>query len=347
MWTPRVVVVSSARTYSAAFDVVAMLHAHGAELVGVPSAQAGNCFIDSLSFELKNSHIRGHLGFKRSLSFPHEPGKGRLLRPDMELTYDTLSRMSFDPHAALRLAQKAALDGAHQPSLEQQMPSFVWKGELDGALAWLAHKYKLREVIAGETDELEQILSLRNWIHGRWAHDSWNTPESFDALSILEDASHGKRFRCVEYALVLAQVYRAMGWQARFVRLAGQGAHAVTEVFTKKHKKWLLMDGQHAAHVTRNGLPIGVRELRDALRAKEKVEAPVDGRPLDYIEWVGGMLDTIMVSRNVSYGHELDALVVLLDPGQEAPKTKPHYLRSTTYLITRDADVLKSSPPLF
>ena len=45
---PHVVVLTSARTYSAGFDLAASLYKRGARVVGVPSAQAGNCFIDSL-----------------------------------------------------------------------------------------------------------------------------------------------------------------------------------------------------------------------------------------------------------------------------------------------------------
>ncbi|MEZ4573269.1 MAG: hypothetical protein R2849_23720 [Thermomicrobiales bacterium] len=48
--TFEVTVLTSARTYSAGFDMAAMLYKHGATIVGAPSSQAGNCFIDTLRY---------------------------------------------------------------------------------------------------------------------------------------------------------------------------------------------------------------------------------------------------------------------------------------------------------
>jgi hypothetical protein len=45
--TPRAIAVTSAYTCSAGFDLARLLHRFGAVVVGVPSARAGNCFIDA------------------------------------------------------------------------------------------------------------------------------------------------------------------------------------------------------------------------------------------------------------------------------------------------------------
>ncbi|MDA8346300.1 MAG: S41 family peptidase [Thermaerobacter sp.] len=103
-WTPQVVVVTSAWTYSAGFDVAAMLIRHGAVHVGVPSSQAGNCFIDTLRFQLTHSRLAGTISFKKSLLYPEDPESGALLRPRYELTYQHLCTYGFDPHASLSLA---------------------------------------------------------------------------------------------------------------------------------------------------------------------------------------------------------------------------------------------------
>lgn len=104
MWSPRIVVLTSARTYSAGFDVAAMLVKRSARLVGVPSSQAGNCFIDGLFFTLENSGLTGVISHKWSRLFPDEPERGTVLRPDIELTYDYLRSTGFDPNAAVLLA---------------------------------------------------------------------------------------------------------------------------------------------------------------------------------------------------------------------------------------------------
>jgi transglutaminase-like putative cysteine protease len=343
---PRVVVLTSARTYSAGFDLAASLYQRGARIAGVPSAQAGNCFIDSLGYELTNSRLRGSISYKRSLLFPGDPKAGEELTPDVELTYAAWAARGFDPDAAVTLALERHV-APPAPEASDDPPVFVWDGELDGVLPWLKRRYDLDGVVVQSVSELDRLTALRDWVHGRWEHDGYNQPRRFDALSILEEAAHGQRFRCVEYALVLAQVYRAMGYRARFVRLQGDGgAHAVTEVFAPELGKWVLMDGQHAAHVSRDGTPLSAVELRDAVaRGSEgALEAHVDGAPIDYLAWVKGMLDYVMVPRDVSYGHELDELIVLAPEGEAAPRKQPAYLRSTRYVTTHDRAALDEAP---
>ncbi|MBX3230852.1 MAG: hypothetical protein KIT84_01435 [Labilithrix sp.] len=106
-WKGRVVVLTSARTYSAGFDAVLDLRALGAKVVGVPPAQAANCFIDSLAFELPRSHLVGSISYKRSLGLPADPKNGELLRPDVELTYEAWQKRAFDPNAAYDLVAQA------------------------------------------------------------------------------------------------------------------------------------------------------------------------------------------------------------------------------------------------
>lgn len=104
-WTPQIVVVlTSAGTYSAGFDTAFMLLRHGAHVIGVPSAQAGNCFIDSLSYRLDHSGLEGFISHKWSRYFPNDPERGKLLRPDIELTYNYLVAQQFDPNATVKLA---------------------------------------------------------------------------------------------------------------------------------------------------------------------------------------------------------------------------------------------------
>ncbi len=103
-WTPRVVVLTSARTYSAGFDAVIQLRVHGASVAGVPSSQAANCFIDHMGFELTHSQVRGGMSFKWSVRMPDDPVGGTLLHPDRELTYAKFRELGFDPNATVILA---------------------------------------------------------------------------------------------------------------------------------------------------------------------------------------------------------------------------------------------------
>jgi len=120
-WSGKVVVLTSGQTYSAGFDLVALLVKHGATVVGVPSAQAGNCFIDGLPFRLARSGLEGTISYKQSLMFPDQPARGELLRPDVELTYERLSALGFDPNASVLLALEAL--GQPSPARATATPS--------------------------------------------------------------------------------------------------------------------------------------------------------------------------------------------------------------------------------
>jgi hypothetical protein len=103
-WTPQVIVLTSADTYSAGFDTALILLRHGAQIIGVPSAQAGNCFIDALFYKLEHSDLEGAISYKCSVQFPHDYEQGKMLRPDVELSYDYLVAQQFDPDATVKLA---------------------------------------------------------------------------------------------------------------------------------------------------------------------------------------------------------------------------------------------------
>lgn len=78
--------------------------------MGIPSSQAGNCFIDTLHFRLDKTGIRGNLSYKASRSFPGDPEMGEVLRPHRELTYEIAASMDFDPNASVLLALQLADD---------------------------------------------------------------------------------------------------------------------------------------------------------------------------------------------------------------------------------------------
>jgi hypothetical protein len=119
-WTPRVVVLTSGRTYSAAFDAVLQLRAHGAAVVGVPSSQAANCFIDTIGFQLAHSHLTGSISFKWSVGLPQDPKNGTILQPDRELTYADDRAFQFDPNATILLAMHDL--SSHKPVSTEGRP---------------------------------------------------------------------------------------------------------------------------------------------------------------------------------------------------------------------------------
>ncbi len=101
---PELIVISSPWTYSSGYTLMSLLYKMGAKIIGVASGQSGNCFGDTLMFQLKNSSLRGYVSYKLFLDFPEDPKLGYILRPHRELTYGDLIRHHFDPNTSVLLA---------------------------------------------------------------------------------------------------------------------------------------------------------------------------------------------------------------------------------------------------
>lgn len=120
-------------------------------------------------------------------------------------------------------------------------------------------------------DEWQRQLALLAWVHNRWAHAGISEPSRADAVTILREVEAGKRFRCVEYSLVLSAVLQAFGHPARVVSLRRDGSsygigkgHVVTEVWSNQHKKWIVMDGQNNGTWRLMDTPLSAAEVRQA-----------------------------------------------------------------------------------
>jgi hypothetical protein len=100
----RILVLSGNATQSSGFDLMTNLYRLGAEIVGVPSSQAGNSFGNVRHFMLPNSKLEGYVATKYFVQFPDEAATGFALQPHHTLTYRRLAELDFDPNATLLLA---------------------------------------------------------------------------------------------------------------------------------------------------------------------------------------------------------------------------------------------------
>lgn len=161
--------------------------------------------------------------------------------------------------------------------LEWHSTDVGWAGlhrfeDMDGpTLTLLRERYHLDAVVAGAADEREVQSRLLAWVHNRWAHAGLHEPSRHDALTILAEVDAGKRFRCVEYSVVLASVMQAMGYPARVLSLRRDGmsfglgkGHVVSEVWSNPLHKWLVMDGQNHGTWEVDGTPLNADEIRTA-----------------------------------------------------------------------------------
>jgi hypothetical protein len=192
------------------------------------------------------------------------------------------------------LCLAAAVDArAQQPSVRPRLLQFTdEKATLpyafqrslpdDPYLTRLRTEYGLDSVVAGKKSDYEKVRAVSKWVRSRWEHNGSNEPLKPDPISILQEASQGKRFRCVEYGVVLSAALNALGIPARVLALktedvetreSGAG-HVVTEAYLADLKKWIMVDGQWDVIPTLKGKPLNAVELQQALaKADEGLDA--------------------------------------------------------------------------
>lgn len=137
----------------------------------------------------------------------------------------------------------------------------------------LKKNYRLESKIASCKSDLQKVQVISHWVHELWIHHSSHIPTKNDPISIIEAAKDGKRFRCVEYSIVLAGCLNSVGLPARVVGLTTSGqeeSHVVCEAYLWDIQKWIMADGQWDAMPVLNNKPMHVFELYEALKKKNK-----------------------------------------------------------------------------
>lgn len=106
-------------------------------------------------------------------------------------------------------------------------------------LTRLRDKFKLDEVVAAGTTDMEKLILLRNWVRQQWPHnDQGSGKRTWDALEILS-APAGQHGMCVHYGIAFSQCAMALGYNSRPLILTH---HFVADVWLNDLAKWVLMD---------------------------------------------------------------------------------------------------------
>lgn len=104
IYTPkRIVVLCDPGTFSAAFHMMAYLKDMGATVIGVPSSQSPNAFMESTEFKLPESGLRGSISNSVQIFMPDD-AKANVFHPDFEVTYSIFKKYDFDEETPLRYA---------------------------------------------------------------------------------------------------------------------------------------------------------------------------------------------------------------------------------------------------
>lgn len=135
--------------------------------------------------------------------------------------------------------------------------------------------------IAGSGDEISQMKNILYWLHDAIPHDGQNgiPGKERNSICIYEACKEmGVGANCRGLAIILSELYLAMGWPSRFVTCESKAydtdndCHVINMVWSKQLGKWIWIDPTMAAYVSdENGQLLGIGEVRQRL---------IDGRPL-------------------------------------------------------------------
>lgn len=92
----HIYVVTNEDTFSAAFHFTYMLWKMGATIVGVPSSQAPNTYMESTPFTLPNTGIQCSVSNAIQRFFPADDPRAKVFWPDWAPTWEDYRRLGFD-----------------------------------------------------------------------------------------------------------------------------------------------------------------------------------------------------------------------------------------------------------
>ena len=102
IYTPKeIYVVTDEHTFSAAFHITYMMWRMGAKVVGVPSSQAPNTFMEVTPVNLPNSGLECSVSNSLQRCFPDNDPRAKVLTPDIQLSYDDYRKYNFSKDAEL------------------------------------------------------------------------------------------------------------------------------------------------------------------------------------------------------------------------------------------------------
>ncbi len=169
----------------------------------------------------------------------------------------------------------------------------------------LREKYQISLLISESKNDFDKVLAVLEWTSKQWEHNGRNVPTRQDALTILQEAKEGKKFRCVEYGIVTTAALNSIGLKSRTLGLktrdvekvrVGAG-HVVSEVYLKEFKKWIFIDSQFNIVLTVDGVPLNGVEFQKAIYNKNNKLRLINNQGElaeedagQYIQWIGKYL---------------------------------------------------------
>lgn len=162
--------------------------------------------------------------------------------------------------------------GSYRQEATDSLPEFTYQSSDNRNLQEVRRYFNL-DSIAGNGDEVSQIINLLLFVSNNIKYDgsNWAFCE-FDAIDLYNyHKATGKGINCRLKAIVLNEMYLAMGLKSRYVTCMPKDqndpdCHVINSVYSEILKKWLWMDPSHGIYVTDdNNNLLSISEVRERL----------------------------------------------------------------------------------
>lgn len=102
LYTPKnLYVLTDEKTFSAAFHYAFFLWKMGATLVGVPSRQAPNTYMEQTPFELPHTRLKGSISNSIQIFLPEKDKRAKIFFPDQMPSYEDYKKYGFDQQSEI------------------------------------------------------------------------------------------------------------------------------------------------------------------------------------------------------------------------------------------------------
>lgn len=152
------------------------------------------------------------------------------------------------------------------------IPKFEYQEKDNPNLFKIRKDLKL-DSIAGEGNEVSQILNLLHWVHNIVRHDGGSdNPTLKNAIDLIKVCQNEKRgINCRMMATILNECYLSLGFKSRYITCMPRetefdDCHVINMVYSNDLKRWIWVDPTFDAYVMdEKGELLGLKEVRERL----------------------------------------------------------------------------------
>jgi len=222
----------------------------------------------------------------RSVSFPGMPASRLLPHRNVLLAVIALGAVLFSQSAtAGTIEEGATIDVDGRPVTLKRLDTlpyvqsdhtrrFRFDAFENPKLQELRTRQRLDDVIAAGKDEFDRQVRLMDWTHHQFKKFGQPSTKAQGGLEILKAIDEGHTFFCTQYVQLLVSAAASLGWVDRPLALrrhqgaanaGGSTEHAVTEIWSNQHRKWVMLDPTSNLYLEKDGVPLNAYEIRQEL----------------------------------------------------------------------------------